>query len=333
MTDSHQIIQLKHILQNDRSAINIIGIDLQIRGYAFIRLNPELVAQIDNCMLIMEKFFLQQADYKKKFSKQPIFGYFGVGHKESFRFLTGSRLSEHKLPDDFNNMKNLIKYVDQIMHAIVLLCSPVLFPNIIAESKKLDIPLFRVDKPWAMFDVAKYYNDGTRKELNCAEHFDPGLLSLSLRSTEPGLQLKDEYGRWITPPNDKTIAILWTGKAATIINPKIKPGIHRVVNPTTFGKPRISMWHEVCVASQEHTELLYDKKIDPVKTESKTGIPMTKSMPGSMIGLEPSKIKSESTIPIIKYDPLTKLKKSESPHKFPTNMSNSPMFRSYNPIR
>ena len=284
-----KIIPLTSILQDNQTAINAFASDLQKRGFAFVKLGPNLVNQIDLCMLIMEQFFSQQVEYKKKFVKEPIFGYFGVEHKESFRILTGSRLSEHKFPDNFDRVQNLIKIIDRIMHSLVLLCSPVLFPNVITEAKNLDIPLLNTDKSWGMFDIAKYHNDGTRTKMNCEEHFDPGLLSLSLRSTEPGLQLKDEFGRWIIPPNDKTIAIIWAGKAATLINPKIKSGVHRVVNPIKPGIPRISMWHEICTAAQEHTELIYDKKIDPIKTESKTGIPMTKS-------IQPVKFKSKIDI-------------------------------------
>lgn len=380
MADSYQITPLKSILQNDRSAIDTIGKDLQKRGYAFVRLSPEVVKQIDECMLLAEKFFLQQSDYKKKFSKDAIFGYFGVAHKESIRFLTGTRLVEHKIPENFSKIINLIKYLDRIMYTIVLLSAPVLFPDIISEAKKLDIPLISTDNPWGMFDIAKYYNDGTRIAPNCAEHFDPGLLSISLRSTEPGLQLKDENGKWVITPNDTSIAIIWAGKAATQINSNIKPGVHRVVNPMNPGKPRISMWYEICTVAQEHTELLNSKQsfvptFDPVKFESVTGIPMTKSgLPResprkppistfeAMTGIRPidkkvNPIKFESTTgismsksgidtsssrysldsapysaPMVKYDSFIKLKKSDIGHSsFPSNMSSSPMFKSYNP--
>ena len=245
------VVPLTLILQNDKEAIKTLSDELKTRGYTFVKLSPELVNQVDVCMGIIEAFFARYIDYKKAFFKAPIFGYFGVDHKESFRFLTGSRLSEQKLPTGFDEIKNLIHTIDQIMFTVTLLCSPVLFPNIMAKAKELDIPLFNLKKQWGMFDIAKYYNDGTRSELNCKEHFDPGLLSISLRSTEPGLQLKDEFGKWIKAPTDKTIAIIWAGDAATKINPNVKHGVHRVINPPTVPgdlskpKPRISMWHEI----------------------------------------------------------------------------------------
>lgn len=332
MTDSYQIIPLKYILQNDKGAISAIGTNLEKRGYAFIRLDPTLVTELNTCVSIAEKFFVQSINYKKKFVKEPIFGYFGVNHKESFRFLTGFRLREHIIPDNFDPIRKLIKTIDQIMYLMVLLCAPVLFPNVIANAQKLkfDIPLLQEDQPWGMFDIAKYHNDGTRISLNCAEHFDPGLLSLSLRSTAPGLQLKDENNNWIAPPDDPSIGIIWAGKVAQEINPKIKLGIHRVVNPTKLpSKPRISMWYEVCISKQEHRELLSNdkpdpvKKINPVKFEDETGIPMSKSMiPRKLYDPE----KSISKL----YDPI----KQPIPHKpsFPTNVRNFPMFKSYTPI-
>ena len=128
-----------------------------------------------------------------------------------------------------------------------------------------------------MFDIAKYYNNCNRI-INCNEHYDPGLLSLSLRSTQPGLQLKDEFGKWIIPPHRNDVAILWTGDMANKINPILKKGIHRVIRPNGLDKPRISIWYEICIEKQEHTDLLKNGKINPYKLEGKTGIPMTKTI-------------------------------------------------------
>lgn len=269
------VIPLDRILQNDKKALIIISGELKTRGYTFIRLTPELIEQINICMPIIDKFFSEPVNYKKLYVKPPIFGYFNVQHKESFRLLTGARLSEHKLPYNFDKIKNLVQTLDQLMHSLALICSPVLFPNLMSKAKELNIPLFNMQKQWGMFDIAKYHNTGLRSELNCKEHFDPGLLSLSIRSTEPGLQLKDEFGRWIKVPNDDAIAVLWAGKAANDINSNIKAGIHRVVNND---KPRIGIWYEISTAEQEHLELIKDKKATIAKSiESDSGIPMSKS--------------------------------------------------------
>lgn len=287
------IIPLTLLLEQNKDAINKVCDALMTRGYSFIRLPSNFVKLIDDCLPLIDSFFSKSVKCKNKFSKDPIFGYFGIDHKESFRLLTGSRLKEHKFPSDFNLVENLVKRTDIIMYRLSIILSSSLFPYFNHYIKTLDIPFYSKNG-WAMFDIARYSNkhdknSAIRDGLNCKEHFDPGLLSLSLRSTQEGLQLKDEHGHWIKPPTDKNIAILWTGKAATIINPKLKPGVHRVSsytnNFTMFNKPRIALWHEICLAEQEHKELSLssiNKKFkktahDAKIYEIKTGIPMTKS--------------------------------------------------------
>ena len=270
----HYVMPLTSIIGNDKDTIDYITYSLKKRGYVFVRLPPKLVEQIDEATNIMEQFFSNSEQYKKRFFKEPIFGYFGVNHKESFRVLTGSRINEQTYPMNFNKVKELIDYVDKLMYSTAIKLAPTLFPNLSENAKRLDIPFFNGKDWWGMFDTARYFNDG--RNVNCAEHFDPGLLSFSFRSTEEGLQLKDEHGKWIKVPADKTLAVLWTGKAATDINPEIKPGVHRVMC-NTFRKQRLSMWHEICTAAQEHKELIKKKDDVAFKFESKTGIPMSKS--------------------------------------------------------
>ena len=217
-----EIFSMDNILKNDTFIVKKMSESIKKRGHMFVKLPESLVSLIDECTTTMEKFFSQNIEYKNFFSKKPIFGYSGVEHKENFRFLTGTRLKEHDLPKNFLKIKHLISMIDKLMYRIVLLCTPHLFPSVIKtiNSKKVintkkfsdnDIPLFDKDKRWSMFDVSKYYNDGKRANINCEEHYDPGLLSIHLRSTEQGLQLKNEYNKWIKPPNDKNIAIIWTG--------------------------------------------------------------------------------------------------------------------------
>lgn len=273
--NKNYVIPMLSILQNDQAEISKVAISLQTRGYSFISLPEEIIKQIDECLPSIESFFLNSESYKKEYSKEPFFGYFPVGHKESFRLITGSRLHEYKFPNNFEKIKNLVHGIDKIMYSIALILSPTLFPGLLTNAKKMDLPFFEMGKQWGMFDIAKYSNDGSRVDLNCEEHYDPGLLSLSLRSTAPGLQLRNEFGKWIIPPPHKNIAILWTGHSAVYLNPKIKPGIHRVINSE---KTRISIWHEICTSAQEHRELIKDddKKI-AIITESISGIPITKT--------------------------------------------------------
>jgi len=140
MNDSiPMFLSLTAILQNNKQAIDRMNNGLKIRGYVIVELDNELINQIDNCMKIIENFFENDKEYKKLYYKKPIFGYFDVKHKESFRFLTGSRLEEQKLPIGFDEIKNLIHMMDQIMFTLTTVST--LFPNIIEKSKELKIPL------------------------------------------------------------------------------------------------------------------------------------------------------------------------------------------------
>ena len=179
----------------------------------------------------------------------------------------------------------------------------ILFPYINEHAKSLDIPLFKEKDKWAMFDIAKYHNDGKRQKINCEEHFDPGLLSLSLRSTQPGLQLKDENGKWIKPPFAKDIAILWTGDAAVKFNPTLKRGYHRVINGE-LNVPRIAMWHEICISSQEHKELISkpepEKVIEREAKKQKVEYELDPKKQNIKIELDPKKFEGDSGIPMSK---------------------------------
>jgi hypothetical protein len=274
------ILSLSQILQNNPESIRRFSSAIKTRGWVFVSLPPKLVSDVDQSLEEIKNFFAHDTHQKKKFLKKPVFGYFDTTHKESFRFLTGQRLAEHLIPRNFDKIQNLINISDKIMYKISILCSDSLFPNIMTQAKKHNIPLFSSSKYWGMFDITKYYNDGTRKEINCEAHYDPGLLSIHLRSTEPGLQLQDENGKWINAPCDPKIGIIWAGDVATKINPQIHHGMHRVLNlKKSIGKPRIALWHEICTEAQEHTELI-NMKIDKLaELESVSGIPTSKSAP------------------------------------------------------
>lgn len=244
-------------------------------GYAFIKLPQKLVELIDECINPINSFFNNYQQTKKMYYRKPIFGYFNADHKESFRFLTGTRLQEHVLPNNFKSITNLIKLMDKLMLEITHILAPHIFPLL---NNQQNIPLLgnNANNKWAMFDITKYYNNGTRLGQNCKEHIDPGLISLSIRSTTEGLQLKDQDGNWIKPPVDNNIGILWLGQAAVKINPKLKAGTHRVVNTLT---PRIAMWYEVCTLEQEHTEIDTKKDIKVAKTmESVSGLSTSKTI-------------------------------------------------------
>ncbi len=207
-----------------------------------------------------------------------------------------------------------------------------LFPNLIDKAKEnaLDIPLFNVKKRWGMFDVARYYRDsdglknlpGSAVGIDCQEHFDPGLLSISVRSTEPGLELKDEFGRWIPGPNSKKVGVIWAGNAATRINPQIKRCVHRVICPRlkpniqAFNsnrnsmlcrleadklRPRVAIWHEICTADQEHKELM-----------NNANDPQVAQIPGKGFSLRPHVENEKQSSVAAKFEGETEIPMSKS---------------------
>ena len=177
------IIPLTNIFEKNNTSIMHIINSFMTRGYAFIRLPQILITLIDNCIDPINNFFNLSQQAKKMYFKKPIFGYFSVDHKESFRLLTGSRLKEHLLPKQFDHIIKLSKIMDEYMHKLVKIFEPYIFPNL--SNYNHDIPLVNNndDNKWAMFDITKYYNNNIRIDHNCKEHFDPGLLSMSIRST------------------------------------------------------------------------------------------------------------------------------------------------------
>eukprot|EP01130_Rhizamoeba_saxonica_P007931 TRINITY_DN3208_c1_g1_i2.p1 TRINITY_DN3208_c1_g1~~TRINITY_DN3208_c1_g1_i2.p1 ORF type:complete len:266 (-),score=59.86 TRINITY_DN3208_c1_g1_i2:45-842(-) len=162
-----------------------------------------------------------------------------------------------------NTMQNILVHCDQELFGTD-------FETATSEYSKV-IPMLEKDstRRWGLLDIARYYNDGTNieedgQELNCVEHYDPGLLSLSVLSTEPGLQVKDEHGNWIDMPCAKdsgNIGILWCGEIAQRVgNHSLKPCIHRVLHNADVSS-RITMWHEVCVQSQSLDDIDLEEEV------------------------------------------------------------------------
>jgi len=99
--------------------------------------------------------------------------------------------------------------------------------------------LSRAGRAYGLLDCVLYRPQDAATEV-VAPHSDPGLLVMALPS-DPGLELRDEVGHWLTPPED--CGVLWTGHAAQ----HCPPAIHRV---TMSVRPRFAMWHELCTRSQ-----------------------------------------------------------------------------------
>jgi len=106
-----------------------------------------------------------------------------------------------------------------------------------------------------MLDIAYYLNTMLEgpTDVNCAPHYDPGLISLSILSTSPGLELQDDNGVWIKGPEKRDIGVVWLGEAAQRASSNhtpLKAAVHRVVYPTELN-PRLTIWYEVCTSKQE----------------------------------------------------------------------------------
>jgi hypothetical protein len=161
------VCNLSNLLKSEPLTMKRFSESLKIRGYAYVKLPPILVKQIDTCVGTINNFFNYDVQYKKKFMKKPIFGYFDAKHKESFRLLTGKRLAEHRIPQNFESIQKLSNLSDRLMHKISKNASSYLFPNLEEQSILYDIPLFDQRNYWGMLDATIYKNNGTKKGLNC----------------------------------------------------------------------------------------------------------------------------------------------------------------------
>lgn len=208
-----------------------IRADLLARGYSFVTMNNDFISKVKQCEEDMNYFF--NSDNKESYFREPVFGYFNVPHKEVFRFATGDKLDNYDYPS------NHVKELSLIIDSFIFDFASKLFP---------DIP-DTVPFNYGLIDIVKYNNNIVRpNDLNIVEHYDAGLLAFNFLSTAPGLEFKNEYNEWITPPSG---GILWTGAANKIY----QPGIHRV---KTTNKPRLSMWYEICTQDQMREDILTD---------------------------------------------------------------------------
>lgn len=122
-------------------------------------------------------------------------------------------------------MEELLFVMDKVMLKLCKVISHELFGKSITQlGDEGDLPLLKETRnPFGMFDIARYFNDGTHRptqepDLNCASHYglfsphfitelkiDPGLISLNILQTYPGLQLQDPAtGNWIDSPYDSS---------------------------------------------------------------------------------------------------------------------------------
>jgi len=262
-------IELSALLGNDPSAISKLKESGEKLGFIFVKLTPSLVSLVEKLLPQIKYFFQEEEKHKEAFAHEDkILGYQRVNHKEGLRFLTDKSLKNCKIPPEMEDINSLINEMDVVMKKICEVISLTMFGSSTERLGEVgDLPLLKRDSPsFGMFDIAHYYNDGIHRplketNLNCAAHYDPGLISLNILQTYPGLQLQNpETEEWIDAPFDGSkgtsgdMGVIWFGKAAsTLTDNAIKPGIHRVTYPKETGTGRITMWYEVCTSAQVHS--------------------------------------------------------------------------------
>ncbi|KRX06101.1 hypothetical protein PPERSA_09713 [Pseudocohnilembus persalinus] len=191
----------------------------------------------------------------------PGFGYCDKGNKQSLTYLTGQFLQQEKEmgsicpPVQLNQQKGVNKNIQESVKNVSVLfdnASKYIFKNVpcfqkIAQNGSQEIPLLRKRVPqFGMLDVVRYQG---RSGYKVDSHVDPGIFSISVFSSDSGLQLKNSEGKWIQAPyKDKMFGIIWNGLAANRISKgEMAQGWHRVA-PSQ--EDRYTMWYECVVNSQ-----------------------------------------------------------------------------------
>jgi len=241
-------------------------------------------------------FFSLDESQKSKFSLPPVLGYSRVNHKQSYRIITGKTIHPMRYPPQFRELlKDLSEDMDEVVHKLGMI---ILEAMGVTYESKYDIPLMErseINHPvlkkqfnynnFGMLDIAYYDNevteekDNTYPPLNCAEHTDPGLVSLNVGSTAPGLQFFDPVNNnWVDIPAEEGVGVIWCGDAVVYMKNegermKLMAGKHRVQYDD---KPRTTMWHEAILRGQY--EQLFEHPIFEklILNEIETGIPPSK---------------------------------------------------------
>lgn len=263
-------------------ALNQLSLELQTNGWAFVRLTDHLTVQLAALCPSLQAFFATSNALKEKYCDKlvkssndldgAVYGYNRSGtRKEGLRLLTGTRLQDRWLPPECKEgLRLMVNQLDELMIAVCESLVPALFGGVSAEAlaEEFHIPLLRKgikDKSnapgsgqFGMLDVVQYLNQAVPDNgLNCASHYDPGLFSLSVLSTQPGLQLQKASGEWVDGPvGVQDVGVIWAGELAAVASKgRIKPGVHRVVYPSAgAAPPRLAMWLE-CVGQMQDLAL------------------------------------------------------------------------------
>ncbi len=275
-------LRLADILDGDNRSIVNLKKQLETNGWCVVQLTPALSKIVDDSVESFDDFFSKNRSYKDTFS-----GYLFTNHKERIRLLTCDRFKDNTIPSHKTTFHNLCSQLDSTMNDLISVISEPIILN--TDSRKegqspltlqaLDVPFLKnaaqspegpesrdddEDKRFCLVDVAHYFNRKDGKgtlidpTLNCCAHYDPGLLTFSLLSTSPGLELQELSSKeWISPPFDDNIGVLWCGLAASeFTNNRLKACIHRVKYYPNDSS-RLTVWLEMCTNEQ----------IKPVETD------------------------------------------------------------------
>lgn len=275
-------VDIQKVLSGDAQSIRTLKLCLQARGWCFVDLSNEFMVASSSCLQTVSQFLAQSQQVKQNHAFEPHFGYFTNEFKQGYRMLTGPYLKQ--IPTLAPQVTNFAISMDSLCQAILYKCGPYLFNG--EDGLKQMIPLIASNKQnvdrsfhdslgvhlptsmrgvtrmansirrdvvgYGMLDIVRYEHS-LSQNLNVTEHVDPGLFSISLQSTAPGLQMYDNStNSYVDVPIGQSV--LWTGSMASHLTAgNIYPGRHRVV---TTNQPRMTLWYEVCIDSQVPNFLL-----------------------------------------------------------------------------
>jgi len=160
-------------------------------------------------------------------------------------------------PKSLVHLDELSKELHKVIVDILNVSSKTVFGLSPEELSKKDVPILSKSdsESFGLLDIAYYTHEKFANQSAVSEsvapHFDPGILSINVLSSEQGLQFQDAAGNWVDVPIGNFVGVIWAGEMAKIIsNEKIKPGVHRV--QTFPGKlTRLSIWIEACTKLQD----------------------------------------------------------------------------------
>jgi isopenicillin N synthase-like dioxygenase len=225
-SSSHTILSLTKLINRDNQSLNQLISNLERKGWCYITLPDTLLKIASQCINETEKFFETDCDNKRMYSR-PSSGYIQVpDRKQAFRMLTGTVANKMKVPSD--NYLEYAKQIDTTVKQLIEAIAEPVFGGL--ESYKEQIPLIHENLGYGMLDVIRYDKRNDGRTIHVGSHGDPGLLSISLQSTAPGLQMYDpELDSYVDVPMN--VGVLFCGLLAEeITNGRVKVGIHKVMD-------------------------------------------------------------------------------------------------------